>query len=386
MNNKNPLNTKRVLIVTYGNPIENPGPAMLAWELKKRLNQNQDIFFLGTYKTSPPENCGFGETYFKIQNFKEDLGPLGKIYQRYFHIGYTFFLLRKIKSCRVNIVNFHNLGMAIPLLVFPLLRLMNIKTIATFHDYTNVYNRKLYPSDLKTQRTKDLRSLVTRIMNGIVLKTNRKMFKLASNIVYLSTEQKRIYTSFRFPDGVVIENKIEDCRCEYFDNGSKAKPNIVFIGRRIGKGLDSLIDWIGNQELFQLTLVGGEDLAQIAQARLPRHKFEFLGKLPPKEVYLAIHNSTLLYAVSDCLDVYPTTVLEAIVHGIPVLVSRNCGNHYLVAEINPSFIIDGIAEITPSELLKMLETWNGKKRTLSKVSYICDFSQQIVAYEKLLRG
>ena len=385
MNNKNPLNTKRLLIVTYGNPIENPGPAMLAWELKKRLDQNQNIFFLGTYNSSPPENCGYGETYFKIQNFKEDPGPLGKIYQRYFHIGYTFFLLRKIKSCRVNIVNFHNLGMAIPLLVFPLLRLMNIKTIATFHDYTNVYNRKLYPSDLQAQQTKDLRSLVTRIMNGIVLKTNRIMFKFASNIVYLSTDQKKIYTRFRFPDGAVIENKIEDCRCEYFDNGSKVKPNIVFIGRRIGKGLDSLIDWIGNQEVFQLTLVGSEDLAQIAQTRLPRHKFEFLGKLPPKEVYLAIHNSTLLYAVSDCLDVYPTTVLEAIVHGIPVLVSRNCGNHHLVSEINPSFIIDGIAEFTPSELLKMLETWNGKKRTLSKVSYICDFSQQIVAYEKLLR-
>lgn len=386
LNNKNPLNTNRVLIVTYGNPIENPGPAMFAWELKKRLNQTQDIFFLGTYQTSPPENYGFSETYFKIQNSKEHSGPLGKIYQRYFHIEYIFFLIRKIKSYRVNIVNFHNLGMSIPLLVFPVLRLMNIQTIATFHDYTNVYNRKLYPSDLKTHRTRDLRSLVTRIMNEIVLKTNRKMFKLASNIVYLSPDQKSIYAKFRFPDGEVIENKIEDCKCEYVENGSRDKPNIVFIGRRIGKGLDSLIDWIRHQDVFQLTLVGGKDLAQIAQARLRSHQFEFLGKLPPKEVYLAIHNSTLLYAVSDCLDVYPTTVLEAIVHGIPVLVSKNCGNHHLVSEINPSFIIDEIAEFTPSELLKMLETWNGKKRTSSKVSYICDFSQQIVAYEKLFRG
>ena len=262
---------------------------------------------------------------------------------------------------------------------------MKIKAVATFHDYTNVYNRKLYPSELKNQRNLTFKTLVKAVTDGIILKTNRKFFDFASNIVYLSPNQKNIYTKFKFPGGALIENKIETCSCKYSKSDDTAKPTIVFIGRQIGKGLDVLIDWIRNQDLFQLTLIGNEDLDQLAQARLPRDKFKFLGKLSSKEVFLEIHASTLLYAVSDCLDVYPTTVLEGIVHGKPVLISKNCGNYFLVSEIDPRFLIESIADIAPSELLQMSKTWDGNKNSFDIVRHVCDINHQIESY-KILFG
>jgi glycosyltransferase involved in cell wall biosynthesis len=293
--------------------------------------------------------------------------------------------VKQIKRYRIEIVNIHNTGMVIPLIVFPIIRLMKIKTIATFHDYTNVYNRKLYPSELKYQRNLTFKTLVKSVINGVILKTNRIFIYFASNVVYLSSDQRNVYTDFKFPDGALIENKIETCNCKYSKSQGTEKPTIVFIGRQIGKGLDVLIEWIGNQDLFQLTLIGNEDLDQIAQARLPRDKFKFLGKLSSEEVFLEIHASTLLYAVSDCLDVYPTTVLEGIVHGKPVLVSKNCGNNFLVSEIDPRFLIESIANIAPSELLQMSKTWDGNKKTSDISRRVCDINHQIESY-KILFG
>jgi glycosyltransferase involved in cell wall biosynthesis len=339
---------------------------------------------MGTYEIAPPEAHFDSDTYFKLRTSKVCFKAFMRIYQRYFHFGYIYFLVRQIKKYRVEIVNFHNTGMVIPLLALPIIRLMKIKTIATFHDYTNVYNRKLYPSDLESQRILNIKTLFSRLISGITLNTNRKLFNFASNIVYLSPDQKNIYSKFKFPEGALIENKIEACQCEFLNSKDNAKPTIVFIGRRIGKGLDALIDWVENQDLFQLTLIGNEDLNQLAQARLPSHKFKFMGKLSSKEVYLEIHASTLLYAVSDCLDVYPTTVLEGIVHGKPVLVSKNCGNYFLISEIDRRFLIESIASIAPSELLEMSNTWDGNKKTSDIARQICDISQHVEAYKTLL--
>jgi glycosyltransferase involved in cell wall biosynthesis len=375
--------TKRLLIATYGNPRENPGPASFAWKLSEGLKDGYTPYILGTYKSTPQNDCLSNEAYFRIKDSNSSFSALKRSYQRYLHFGFVTFLLKQVYKNRIEIVNFHNLGMVIPLIVFPILRILKLKTIVTFHDYTNVYNHKLYPIDLENIKKSFSRNLLSNFRKRIILVLNRKLISCANRIVYLSVDQKSTYMKFKFPEGVLIENKINHCSCDFQDRADLAKPKVIFIGRRIGKGLDTLIEWIGSQDLFKLTLVGGEDLLELAQNNLPNSKYEYLGHLTSHDVFLAIHASTVLYAVSDCLDVYPTTVLEGIVHGKPVLVSKNCGNHTLVSRINPRFLVEGIQNIAPYELLDLSTNWDFEKKSTAVIHEICDTNQQLDAYTTL---
>lgn len=385
--NENPNPSDRVrnmklAVVCYGNFFENPGPAVFAKRLAMSLKDDFEVTLIGTYKENQPKP-GATEEFFVIDRDLSLFGTrLSFLYKRYINFGLLIKLLWIITRRKIDIVNLHNLAMKIPLVIIPITKILGKRVVVTCHDYTAIYNRKLYPSDLSRGSGK---SDLTKILEKPILTINKLCLQLADKVVYLSELQQKHYVAFGFHQGVVIENKIQSCDCPEFSETrllEEAQTNhILFLGRRIGKGLDQLVQWIARQDTFKLRLAGDSELVEVAKHYLESNKFQYLGNLSPREVAKVIHLSEVVYVVSDCLDVFPTTVLEGIVHGTPVLTSSNCGNAHLVERVASGFVIQSIFELDPITLLGQLAKWK-KSPSLSTVQaevtnireWFCEFT------------
>lgn len=367
------LKPTNILVVCFGNAIENPGPSRFATELAETLHPEFRMDYFGTYLNKKPEDVQVWGQYIKTNSVTSP-NTLIRIYKRYLNFKILLPLMRTVRARHIQIVNVHNLNLQIPLIMYPLLRLKKKIIITTLHDYTAIYNRKLYKSDVKNLQHKSMRTITNHKADSLTLNINRYLFNLSHELIYLSEMQKKIFQQFGFINGKVINNKIKECRCPIDVinvTRSQEKKVILFIGRSIGKGLEGLISWISSQDTFKLELVGKPELKELAAHHLDQQQFHFCGELSPQRVAKKIHKSALVYAASECLDVYPTTVLEAIVHGTPVIVSNNCGNADLVESIDKRLVNENLDQITPAQLSSWINTWqksNNLRRVQKKVT------------------
>lgn len=366
-----------IAIICYGNIIENAGPASFANQIYLSLREELNVILVGTYIATHPNRYPDSEFYVKEPaNYLAQLRPMSLL-NRYFGVRILFRILKIALTKKAKVFNIHNLGLRIPLSLYICLRLLRVKIISSLHDYTAIYNRKLYPQDLvNTQKCFD----------KAVLLLNRTIINFSNEITYLSPQQSIIFQQFRFKSGKIIENKIPKCSCPKniatrIHRDSK-QPQILFLGRAIGKGLISLVDWVSNQNIFKLILAGGEDIMAVAEKKLKENQFLYLGKIDNDKIPTVIHPVDVVYCVSECYDVFPTVVLEALVHNKPVLVSNTCGNSYIIKAINKSFVVDNIHSLNAKSLLAQINLWD-TNATKDAIRSLTDVEQFILSYKIL---
>ena len=76
-----------------------------------------------------------------------------------------------------------------------------------------------------------------------------------------------------------------------------------------------------------LDLAGDTDLLNYLPFDFPKSKFTFLGRLEHSELLAAIHNYDYVSVLSECFDVYPSILIEALEHSSRVLCTSTVGNH-----------------------------------------------------------
>jgi glycosyltransferase involved in cell wall biosynthesis len=344
------------LIVTFGNSIENPGAATFAEEMF--LKSKKDTFFFGTFSLNKPSkflaytNCTFLKLPAKVRKSR-----IRKVSNRYLHPAIFLSIARFVNKKKFRTIHFHSFGEEIPLLLLPYLKLRGFEVVVTHHDFMFIHNRKLYPEDIGTTEKKILEInyfKIRKLKKLLIVRFNKLIYKFIDTNIMISEMQASVFTALGYRVDKIIENKVPACTCS--KTLGRESEIILFVGRSIGKGLIDLCTWMKNNN-YKLWLVGEVEIFNIAKQFIQEERITFFGKLPSADVYKLMHSASVLAAKSECLDVFPTTVLEAIAHGLPVITSPSAGNSYLVRRISNKLVVNDFAELSKEELDFEIVKW-----------------------------
>jgi glycosyltransferase involved in cell wall biosynthesis len=137
------------------------------------------------------------------------------------------------------------------------------------------------------------------------------------------------------------------------------RPVLLFVGRlQPGKGVDNLLKALVDScfSNTQLIVIGDgpsrEGLEQQTEMLGLCDRVRFLGKIPRAEIP-KWHASSSIFVNPSLSEGAPTTVLEALAGGLPVVSTRvGCCEHYLAASGNHGVLVDGM---TPQDLKEALQ-------------------------------
>lgn len=154
----------------------------------------------------------------------------------------------------------------------------------------------------------------------------------------ISNLQERVYANFGYRIEAVVPNGVDRCVCN--SKITRESKSILFAGRDHGKGLKQLLLALRELKGFHLHLAGSDRLLEIIAESDYRGKVTFHGKLSQKNLFELLHKIKFVSALSECFDVYPSMVLEAISHGALPLTSTRAGNSQLVEKIDPDLVLE----------------------------------------------
>lgn len=156
----------------------------------------------------------------------------------------------------------------------------------------------------------------------------RKLAMMNSRNIVVGPQQERIFSLYGLRKTKFLPNITSKCECpgrpEEKDSNNL---RILFAGRPAGKGLGRISRLIQNTPHAHLDLAGDADLLNYLPFDFPESKFTFLGRLEHSDLIAAIHTYDYVSVLSECFDVYPTILIEALEHSSRVLCTSTVGNH-----------------------------------------------------------
>lgn len=276
---------------------------------------------------------------------------------RFMKVYFEFLDFRLSALCFVNAIRFkpdvvwiHQVGNSFPKSISLVFRLLHIPTVQTLHDYSLLVPGKLFPShfgwnnpEVDTRifelengelqvpvlrASKNFTSIGLRFRFNIL----RKLLNQNTVNVVVGPQQEKIYNLFGLEKIKFLPNVAQSCLCDESEKPINSPDmRVLFAGRPAGKGLGRICHLIANTESAHLDLAGDSDILNYLPYDLPQSKFTYLGKLAHSELLPLLHGYNYVSVLSDCFDVYPSILIEALAHSSRVLCTSTVGNHGLIS-------------------------------------------------------
>lgn len=341
----------KIVVLNDLHPSQQGGAASIALQNARFLAAENQVEYwcTGTSGKEVPVEASLKLRIFRYGRFK-------KLFQKYFRatkIYFEFFDLRITFSCLTQVVKFrpdlvwvHQIGNGFPKTITFAFRIFRIPTVQTFHDYSLLVPGKLFPSHFGWSNS-EVDSLVSKLERGEIetprlrasnsLKTVaitlrfvllRNLAMMNSRNIVVGPQQEKIFLMFGLKKTTFLPNVTSKCVCpDLKEDKVSGELRILFAGRAAGKGLGSISRLVQNTPHAHLDLAGDADLLNYLPFDFPKSKFTFLGRLEHSELLAAIHNYDYVSVLSECFDVYPTILIEALEHSSRVLCTSTVGNH-----------------------------------------------------------
>lgn len=388
---------KTIIVLNDLNPKDSPGAAAVSADLARFL-ENKNLRFIHV-STSKQASFNIRHNPTQILILEKSFEPFIKKMRgrfkcidslfRLFSPLYLISFLQVIYRNRVDTIWIHQIGHRFSYFTILLVRLMRKQMVITFHDYSFLRFRKLYPQDLDIPENMIEQELLAHHLNlpnvhkfklrhppTIAHRITRFIFKFVNTIVYVSALQKQIFVDNGFPNGFVIENITNECSCEpqtrFVEDCHQL--DVLFAGRRIGKGLERTVKEIGNYPKAHLHLAGQQELKHYVEKYLPPHSYTYHGFLNSSQLSELIHKMDLVAVLSDCFDVYPTITLEAFSHGAPAITTLSTGTYRNIHKILPQLAFDQTSDIDFEALRTNLTQYDFIKKCAILSNYFTDKS------------
>jgi glycosyltransferase involved in cell wall biosynthesis len=269
----------------------------------------------------------------------------------YFKGQSAMWIMKNLKSFKPDLIWVHQVGNVFPRTMLIYSKIMKVPMYCTLHDFSLIVPRKLYPSDFESYfRENGILNLgnfdpfekgINRIYLKFRIVLNRFLYNNFSQVICISEMQSDIYKHFGFYVSRVISNGVQQCTLNHAPSQEKGeRVNLLFVGRSLGKGLHFAINLTKSQPKFHLYLAGGLELQEEALKSLDDCCFTYLGKLDSDDLRDAYHKVDYVLVLSECFDVYPGVLMEALSHGCRVLTSNSVGNSHIGIDAGLTAIIE----------------------------------------------
>jgi hypothetical protein len=341
----------KIVVLNDLHPSQQGGAASIALQNARFLAAENQVEFwcTGTSSKEVPAEAGLKLRIFKYGRFK-------KLFQENFRVSkiyFEFIDLRITSRCVINVIRFkpdlvwiHQIGNRFPKSITFAFRILRIPTVQTFHDFTLLVPGKLFPSHFGWSNS-EVDLMVSKLENGeletpklqtsnllsslalmLRFKLLMKLAMLNSRNIVVGPQQERIFRLFGLKKATLLPNITNNCVCPNLQKSKvPGELRILFAGRPAGKGLGIISRLVQNTPHAHLDLAGDSDLLNYLPYDFPQNKFTFLGKLEHSELLRSIHNYDFVSVLSECFDVYPSILIEAIEHSSRVLCTSTVGNH-----------------------------------------------------------
>lgn len=162
---------------------------------------------------------------------------------------------------------------------------------------------------------------------------------------------KKILPSERYKDIFTIQNFVRDEKIEQLSdlNPDLSSKKLVFVGngpdgfRVYYKGLDLMFESYARAKKIIPDLswtIVGEWSEKVKKELLERYRVDNVTWLGPLENLSEIFRNTALYFHCARGDAYPNTVMEAMVAGLPVLISEWTGTREIIEKVDRNLIVE----------------------------------------------
>ncbi len=350
----------RIVVLSDLNPVKFPGAASIAYGLAKEASRECDVEFWFS-DVDEDFDSDTPEISIRIRKISENRTKKmdGNILQRFYFeiLGFKeyYWLLRQLREFRPTHVWIHQIGSRFPKSIIPLLKLLRLSVVVTIHDFSLIFNRKLYPIDIDFSEDAGSLNFRERLNSGFSIKAQdgerglflairRKIvlffYAFADHIICISDLQALILNRIGLRIDGVIPNGARSCDCKIDSKLTNSKFHILFAGRPNAKGLELLLEAIEKNPDAHLHLAGNFRLVEMAQQKLGSERFTFHGLLNTSEIEALLHQVQLVSVLSQCFDVYPTITIEALSHKVPVLTTNLTGNSNLVDRLSDSLVLN----------------------------------------------
>lgn len=395
----------RLAIITDLNPDLNPGANRIAFEFALSAQQ----FFETEFWTSASSSVSSSnESSRKVQirnivvNERFSNFPRKSNAHKSFREFSSFRALLKvlfwIRDFRPTVIWVHQIGNVFPYTIFLIFRALRIPTIFTLHDFGVLVPRKLFPRDLNCGDNIELlhidqsnaslgklqfqNSLKDRLARARLLIQRLILKKIT--LVSISSMQKTILEAnglkidFVFANGV---NKCNSCKQSMRDENS-----ILFAGRLTGKGFEKVVDVLNSCRKLHLHLAGKKELENEAEKLLTSDRFTYHGELKQKELNQLLHKVRFTAVLSECFDVYPSLLLEAIAHGSYPLAYPTVGNSSILRTVSNYLVSEYATPIDCSLLDRINKDTKLESRIRSVAESLETFDESFERYHKVINS
>ena len=320
-----------IVVLNDMHPDEFPGAASIAYSHAQHLSMTFRVSF---WHTTLNSSAVTKDALLEIRSFHRN-GFFEALIRKYMatRLISEFTSLIMLLKLTVNfarkrpkLVWINQIGNRIPRTVSLVLFFLRIKVVQTFHDFSVISPRKLYPQNV----TKLGRITLSGKMGVNALYAIRR-FLLKSLVnwnyqnVCISEIQSDIYKSIGVRNTTIIPNGIKTCDCSKNTSSFTKENKVLFAGRSTGKGFTRICRIIKNNPNWTLMAAGEKDLEVTAKEFLSSSQFEYLGFLSPSILFSFIHRVKFVSVLSECFDVYPTIALEGLAHNSRVLTTQTTG-------------------------------------------------------------
>ena len=223
------------------------------------------------------------------------------------------------------------------------------------------------------------------VLHSAYVKIRRKLIRFylssGATIVSISEMQASILEKSGLKVNAIIPNGIGDCTCRF--KPEKIPMTILFCGRLNLKGLNEVITGItASKDKFHLFLAGEDDLLHFTASRLNANDYTFLGKLSNSELTLVMHQVEFVAVISQYYDNFPTTNLEAIIHGAIPITTSLTGNSKIISMASSDLVLD-MGEIPDFSKIRKLDLADRIHHLKSEISSESDMIQKYLSLMQL---
>lgn len=351
---------RRIAILTDLDPYSNPGANLVALEYAKCAKVDSYVEVWSGKHENSEKTTQYDDHPIEIFHFSfsqrfyafPKRSPKRKTLREFFSFLPILWLIRRTLTSKPDLIWVHQIGNIFPLSVFLIFRVLRIPTVFTLHDFGILMPRKLFPQDLSINN-KDLMHLThslpvesekLKLKNSKLMRVQQmrlvivKYLVKSATLVTISDMQKNILEANNVFVTETIENGVNPCNCE--NNLPSRLDAILFAGRLNGKGLHHAIDLVQVNDKLTLHLAGSEELIEVARLKLPAEKIIYHGELGQVELFKLLHTIRFTSVMSDCFDVYPSILLEAIVHGSVPFCYPTVGNAIIASALDDSLLVE----------------------------------------------
>ena len=353
------MKRNKIAILTDLDPKSNPGANLVAYKYAEAALKDFEVelWTSSCVDSKNMENRITNEIRTRVFSSRKFFyefprrGVWAKTLRELFSPLPLLWIVWQIVKFRPALIWVNQIGNIFPISVFVVCRTLRIPALFTLHDFGVLVPRKLYPADLNLCND-DLNNLAYNHISPEKLNLKNsslsqfyllrffviKMILKSVHLVSVSKLQHKILTANKLMLLANIENGVEPCDC-----GIDINPRleaVLFAGRLNGKGLSHAIDIVNQNSNLTLHLAGGIELAEAASKKLASDRIIHHGEISQAQLGHIMHCIKFTSVLSDCFDVYPSILLEALVHGSAPLCYPTVGNATLVSRLDQSLLID----------------------------------------------